>query len=66
MERMYTYKFRIYPNKEQQDYLANVFGCCRLVYNHFLNEKKKQYDETKTSDLYNVQQSKLTKLRKTE
>ena len=63
---MYTYKFRIYPNKEQQNYLANVFGCCRLVYNHFLNEKKKQYDETKTSDSYNVQQSKLTKLRKTE
>lgn len=66
MERMYTYKFRLYPNKEQQDYLANVFGCCRLVYNHFLNEKKNQYNESKTSDSYNVQQSKLTELRKTD
>lgn len=66
MDRMYTYKFRLYPNKEQQIYLANVFGCCRLVYNHFLNEKKKQYKESKTSDSYNVQSGKLTKLRKTE
>ena len=63
---MYTYKFRLYPNKEQQDYLANVFGCCRLVYNHFLNEKKQQYEETKTSDSYNLQSGKLTELRKTE
>ena len=66
MERMYTYKFRLYPNREQQVYLANVFGCCRLVYNYFLNEKKNQYNKSKTSDSYNVQQSKLTKLRKTE
>lgn len=66
MERVYTYKFRLYPNREQQIYLANVFGCCRLVYNHFLNEKKTQYNESKASDSYNVQQSKLTKLRKTE
>jgi len=66
MERVYTYKFRLYPNREQQVYLANVFGCCRLVYNHFLDEKKNQYNESKTSDSYNVQQSKLTLLRKTE
>lgn len=66
MERMYTYKFRLYPNKEQKIYLANVFGCCRFVYNYFLNEKKIQYNESKTSDSYNVQSSKLTELRKTE
>lgn len=66
MERTYTYKFRIYPNTEQKNYLSNVFGCCRFVYNYFLNEKKKQYEETKTSDSYNEQQSKLTRLRKTD
>ena len=66
MERTYTYKFRLYPNKEQEIYLANVFGCCRLVYNHFLNEKKQQYEETKSSDSYNVQSGKLTLLRKTD
>ncbi len=36
------------------------------MYNYFLDEKKKQYEETKTSDSYNVQQSKLTLLRKTD
>ncbi len=66
MERTYTYKFRLYPNKEQEIYLANIFGCCRLVYNYFLNKKKNQYKETKTSDSYNVQSGKLTLLRKTD
>lgn len=66
MKRIYTYKFRIYPNIEQKNYLSNVFGCCRFVYNYFLNEKKKQYEETKRSDSYNEQSRKLTLLRKTK
>ena len=66
MERMYTYKYRLYPTKEQIVYLSKLFGCCRLVYNYFLNEKETQYKETKSSDSYNVQQSKLTQLRKTD
>ena len=66
MERMYTYRYRLYPTKEQVIYLSKLFGCCLLVYNYFLNEKQTQYKETKTSDSYNIQQSKLTQLRKTE
>lgn len=66
MERMYTYKFRLYPTDEQKVFLSKVFGCCRLVYNHFLNDKQTQYKETKSSDNYNTQQAKLTQLRKTE
>ena len=64
-KRLYTYKYRLYPDKEQVVYLSKLFGCCRLVYNHFLNEKQTQYKETKSSDNYNTQQSKLTQLRKT-
>ena len=66
MERMYTYRYRLYPDKEQTIYLSKLFGCCRLVYNHFLNEKQTQHKETKKSNNYNTQQSKLTQLRKTE
>ena len=66
MERMYTYKYKLYPNKEQAAYLSKLFGCCRMVYNHFLNEKQTQYKETKSSNSYNTQQAKLTQLRKTE
>lgn len=65
MKRMYTYRYRLYPNKEQTIYLSKLFGCCRLVYNYFLNEKQTQYKETKSSDNYNTQQAKLTQLRKT-
>ena len=28
-----AYKYRIYPNKEQQTKMSQFFGCCRFVYN---------------------------------
>ncbi|MDW0115323.1 helix-turn-helix domain-containing protein, partial [Sporosarcina thermotolerans] len=28
-----AYKFRIYPTKEQEDFLVKTFGCVRFVYN---------------------------------
>lgn len=31
-----TFKYRIYPSDLQKEYLAKQFGCCRYVYNHFL------------------------------
>ena len=33
-----AYRFRIYPNIEQEVLLAKTFGCCRL-YNQMLNDK---------------------------
>lgn len=47
-----AYKFRIYPNVEQQVLLAKTFGCVRLVYNHFLGVKTKCYEEEKKSMSY--------------
>lgn len=41
-----TYKYRLYPNKEQQHQFAQHFGHCRYVYNWGLDEKKKHYEET--------------------
>jgi len=31
-----AYKFRLYPNKEQEILINKTFGCCRFVFNHFL------------------------------
>jgi putative transposase len=31
-----SFKFRIYPNKEQEVLLAKHFGACRFVFNHYL------------------------------
>lgn len=60
----YTYKFRLYPNKEQQRRLTTHFGCCRFVYNYFLNERKITYEQTKKSPNYYDQAAALTKLKK--
>lgn len=42
-----AYKFRIYPNSEQQVLLAKTFGCVRFIYNRMLDDKIKHYKETK-------------------
>ena len=31
-----AYRFRIYPNREQEILLAKTFGCCRFLYNQML------------------------------
>ena len=61
-----TYKYRMYPNKEQQQMLAKYFGSVRFVYNHFLAERKRQYEENGKSDNYYAQARTLTKLKKQE
>ena len=42
-----AYKFRIFPNAEQQIMLAKTFGCVRFIYNHMLSDKIKYYEEKK-------------------
>lgn len=61
-----TYKFRLYPNREQIELLARHFGCARFVYNHFLNQRKEQYRLTGKSDNYYAQAKSLTELKKQE
>jgi putative transposase len=40
-----AYKYRIYPTKEQQEYFAKTFGCCRFVWNKMLAEKLSAYEK---------------------
>ncbi len=42
-----AYKFRLYPNKEQQELINKTLGCTRFVYNTMLYEKEKLYKENK-------------------
>ena len=46
--------------------LSKHFGCSRFVYNHFLNERKEQYQKDKKSDNYYTQAKTLTELKKDE
>ncbi len=49
-----AYKFRIYPNDEQKILFAKTFGCVRMVYNHWLDRKIRQYEENKTNVTYTI------------
>ena len=61
-----TYKFRLYPNKEQTELLAKHFGCARFVYNYFLHQRIEQYRLTGKSDNYYVQAKTLATLKTQE
>lgn len=41
----YSYKFRIYPNKEQEQQILRTFGCCRFVWNYYLAKRKETYEQ---------------------
>ena len=43
----YTYSFRIYPNDDKKIQLAKTFGCCRFIYNYFLDDFDKTGYKTK-------------------
>ena len=34
-----SYKFRMYPNKEQEELINKTIGSCRFIYNYFLDKK---------------------------
>lgn len=41
-----AFKFRLYPNAEQQRQLAKTFGCVRFIYNKMLGDKIDHYEQT--------------------
>jgi len=42
----YSYRFRLYPSKEQENQIWRTVGCCRYVYNFYLSKRREQYNET--------------------
>lgn len=44
-----AYKYRIYPNKQQEEQIQQTFGCCRFVYNQMLAYRKELYETKKES-----------------
>ena len=59
-----AYKYRIYPNKKQQELIQKTFGCARFVYNYYLNKRKEMYENDKTTFTYNMCSKDLTNLKK--
>ena len=57
-------KIRIYPDSVQKDFISKQLGCCRLIYNKFLDYKKTQYEQNGQS-ISQIQLGKyLTNLKK--
>ena len=48
-----AYRFRIYPNKEQEVLIQRTFGSCRYVFNYYLNKRIELYLMNKTNFNYN-------------
>lgn len=59
-----AYKFRIYPNRKQIAQIEQTFGCCRFVYNRFLDLQQQYYKTEHKRYTYNAMSSMLTKIKK--
>ena len=46
-----AYKFRIYPTLEQIIFFSKNFDCVRKVYNLMLDDRKKAYEEYKSTGI---------------
>ena len=61
-----AYKYKILPNKKQEELLTKFFGCCRYIYNWGLDYKTSAYKENSTKVSYVELAKMLTKLKKNE
>ena len=41
-----AFRFRLYPDAEQEVQMGKTFGCCRFLYNLMLEDKIRHYEET--------------------
>lgn len=60
----YSYKFRIYPTKEQEILIQKTFGCTRYVYNHYLAKRTTAYESEKKTLNYNACSADMTSLKR--
>ena len=56
----YTQKYRIYPTKEQEEFFAKSFGCCRFIYNKFLSESKDKNYKSRIQNQIRIKELKQT------
>lgn len=59
-----AYKYRLYPNREQQVLINKTFGCVRFVYNYYLAKKIELYKSEQKSLMYNQCSKDLTVVKK--
>ena len=58
-----AYKFRFYPDQQQENLLARTFGCVRFVYNSILRYRTDAYHQAQTKVNYSGANAKLTEIK---
>ena len=61
---MKTYKYRLYPTKQQSEKLASTLESCRVLYNCALEQRKTAYKQFGISVNYNSQSDELKEIKK--
>lgn len=59
-----SYKYRIYPNKEQEILINKNIGCTRFIFNHYLSERIDSYKTEQKSLNYSDNANNLKLLKK--
>ena len=59
-----NFKFECFPNKSQQNQLANIFGQSRFIWNYFLNREIETHKSTNKFNFFYRNCADLTKLKK--
>jgi len=49
-----AYRYRLYPNKKQRELIHKTIGCCRFVYNYYLNKRIEIYQNEGKTLNYNA------------
>ena len=63
MKQLLAYKYRIYPTDHQMILLAKIFGCKRVIYNHYLSVQQTRFkNKEKHLSNYDINYD-LTKLK---
>ena len=59
-----AYRFRFYPDPQQEKLLAQTFGCVRFVYNSILRYRTDAYAQTQETIGYTAANARLTEIKK--
>ena len=64
MTKKRAYRFRFYPDQQQEKLLAQTFGCVRFVYNSILRYRTDAYAQTQEKIGYTAANARLTEIKK--
>lgn len=63
MSNLKTYKYRLYPTKQQEEKLAWTLDRTRELYNAALQERREMYKYTSKGTTYNAQANQLPEIK---